>query len=165
MSTINRRILIIDDNRAIHDDFRKILTPSRLSNALLEAMEDALFGDPAETEERDAFEISSAYQGREAVDFVESAAHTGQPYAMAFVDVRMPPGMDGVETIRQMWISAPELQVVICSAYSDYSWEEIIAKLGQSDRLLILRKPFDPGEVQQLATELTEKWSKLHAAG
>ena len=163
MNTTNRRILIVDDNRAIHDDFRKILTPERLSNSLLNAMEDALFGDAEEAEEDDVFEISSAFQGREGVDSVESAVRKGQPYAMAFVDVRMPPGIDGVDTIREMWAASPGLQVVICSAYSDYSYEEIIAKLGESDRLLILRKPFDTTEVQQLAANLTEKWSRQHA--
>lgn len=163
MNTTNRRILIVDDNRAIHDDFRKILTPTRLSNSLLNAMEDALFGDPVEAEAGDVFEISSAFQGKEAVASVESAVSKGQPYAMAFVDVRMPPGIDGVDTIREMWAASPGLQVVICSAYSDYSYEEIIAKLGESDRLQILRKPFDTTEVQQLATNLTEKWSRQHA--
>ena len=162
MSIINRRILIIDDNRAIHDDFRKILAPTRISNSLLNAMEDALFGDVPTDVETDTFDIHSAYQGREAVDLVSSSVSTGLPYAMAFVDVRMPPGMDGVETIRLIWDTDPEVQVVICSAYSDYSWEEIIAKLGKSDRLLILRKPFDTVEVQQLAANLTEKWSRQH---
>lgn len=163
MNLTNRRILIVDDNRAIHDDFRKILAPTRLTNSVLSAMEGMLFGDTAPVIETDSFEISSAYQGREAVDLVADAASCGRPYAMAFVDVRMPPGMDGVETIRMMWSKSPELQVVICSAYSDYSWEEIIAKLGKSDRLLILRKPFDTLEVQQLAANLTEKWSKQNA--
>ena len=160
MSTINRRILIIDDNRAIHDDFRKILSPTRLTNSVLNAMEDALFGNAEPDIEVDAFEISSAYQGVDAVRLVSEALSAGQPFAMAFVDVRMPPGIDGVETIRSIWETAPGTQVVICSAYSDYSWEEIIAKLGQSDRLLILRKPFDTVEVQQLASNLTAKWSR-----
>jgi two-component system, NtrC family, sensor kinase len=160
---VNRRILIIDDNRAIHDDFRKILLPTRQVNSALSAMEDALFGDSDVEVEKDHFEISSAYQGKEAFDTVVAAAAEGRPFAMAFVDVRMPPGWDGVETISRMWERTPELHVVICSAYSDYSWEQIIEKLGKSDRLLILRKPFDPVEVQQLASNLTEKWSRLNS--
>jgi two-component system, NtrC family, sensor kinase len=160
--TVNRRILIIDDNRAIHDDFRKILLPQRPVNSALTAMEDALFGDAPETVEKDLFEISSAYQGKEAFDLVVKASESGKPFAMAFVDVRMPPGWDGVETISRMWEKNPDLHVVICSAYSDYSWEQIVEKLGESDRLIILRKPFDPVEVQQLASNLTEKWSQLN---
>jgi two-component system sensor histidine kinase/response regulator len=80
------------------------------------------------------------------------------PYMMAFVDVRMPPGWDGVETTSKLWEHDPQLQVVICTAYSDYAWEELIRKLGYSDRLVILKKPFDPIEVFQLANALTEKW-------
>ncbi len=161
MSTTNRKILIIDDNRAIHDDYRKILAPCLRTNSALEAMEDQLFGETVSAETSDDFEISSAYQGSEAFEIVKDAEDKGCPYAMAFVDVRMPPGWDGVETISRIWEKAPNLQVVICSAYSDYSWEEIVAKLGKSDRLLILRKPFDPIEVLQIVSNLTEKWSQL----
>ena len=81
---------------------------------------------------------------------------------MAFVDVRMPPGWDGVETITRIWKLYPDLQVVICTAYSDYSWEEMIRQLGKSDSLVILKKPFDNIEVLQLAHALTEKWLLSH---
>ena len=77
---------------------------------------------------------------------------------MAFVDVRMPPGWDGVETIARIWEVYPELQIVVCTAYSDYSWEEMRAKVGQPDNLVVLKKPFDNVEVQQLAHALTKKW-------
>lgn len=162
MST-NRRILIIDDNRSIHEDFRKILTPTQVLNAELTALEDQLFGSstPAPVQQ-DAYEICSAFQGREGVDAIQQAETDGRPFALAFVDVRMPPGWDGVETISRIWQLAPNLQVVICTAYSDYSWEQIVEKLGHNDRLLLLRKPFDPVEVQQLASSLTEKWTMLN---
>jgi signal transduction histidine kinase len=78
---------------------------------------------------------------------------------MAFVDIRMPPGWDGIETIGHLWREDPHLEVVICSAYSDYTWETITEKLGVSDHLLILKKPFDNIEVRQLAATLTEKWN------
>ena len=89
---------------------------------------------------------------------VQQAAQQGRPYALAFVDVRMPPGWDGVETIGHIWRRCPELQVVLCTAYSDYSWEDIIKNLGQSDSMVILKKPFDNVEVLQLAHALTKKW-------
>lgn len=161
MSIINRRILLIDDNRAIHQDFAKILGPGEAQDANLSAIEDQLFGEAAPVAKKECFEISSAFQGREAFEMVRQAEAAGRPYAMAFVDVRMPPGWDGVETISRIWEVSGNLQTVICTAYSDYSWEQIIERLGKSDRLLILRKPFDPVEVQQLAFNLTEKWSKL----
>ena len=92
------------------------------------------------------------------------ALEEGRPYMMAFVDVRMPPGWDGVETTSKIWEHYPDLQVVICTAYSDYSLEEMLDKLGHSDRLVILKKPFDNIEVQQLANALTEKWQLLQQA-
>jgi two-component system, NtrC family, sensor kinase len=156
----NRRILVVDDNQAIHQDFRKILCAPPASTAL-DAMEAALFGGP-ETAPVDAgFEVDSAYQGEEGIARVKAAVADGRPYALAFVDIRMPPGIDGVETARRLWKEDEDLQIVLCSAYSDYSWEEMTQRLGLSQRLLILRKPFDNIEVRQLAHALTEKWELL----
>ena len=107
------------------------------------------------------FEIDSAFQGEEGLEKMLAAKEADRPYALAFVDVRMPPGWDGIETIRRLWEADSDLQVVVCTAYSDYSWDETIQKLGQSDRLLILKKPFDPIEIRQLACALTEKWNAV----
>jgi two-component system sensor histidine kinase/response regulator len=162
----NHRILVIDDNRAIHDDFRKILITSCLPNDLDED-EAALFGEVTTRFELPEFEIDSAYQGQEGLDLIEKSLLEDRPYALAFVDVRMPPGWDGVETTCKIWELYSDLQVVICTAYSDYSWEEMLKTLGYSDRLVILKKPFDNIEVLQLAISMTEKWrlyqqAKLH---
>lgn len=149
------RILVIDDNRSIHDDFRKILCPS--SNDGLDGLEMALFG-AAETAARPAFAMDSACQGKEGLAMLEQSIQDQRPYSVAFVDVRMPPGWDGIETAARLWSVAPELQIVICTAYSDYSWGEMTARLKHSDRLLILKKPFDAVEVLQLANTLAGKW-------
>jgi diguanylate cyclase (GGDEF)-like protein/PAS domain S-box-containing protein len=155
----NRRILVIDDNEAIHADFRKILA-SRVENTNLEEAEARLLGMPSPPLPKvvEAFDVESAYQGQEGWEMVRASVAAGDRYAMAFVDMRMPPGWDGVETITKIWEIDPDIQVVICTAYSDYSWEEIIRKLGNVDRLLILKKPFDTIEVCQLACALTQKW-------
>jgi PAS domain S-box-containing protein len=154
----NRRILVIDDNRAIHDDFRKILCPAHASTAALDATETALFGKPAKVVPLIQFEVDSAYQGQEGSILVKNALEQGRPYAMAFVDVRMPPGWDGVETTQKITEIDPEIQIVICTAYADYSWDEMCEKIGNRDGLLILKKPFDAVEALQLAHALTEKW-------
>ncbi len=155
----NHRILVIDDNPSIHADFRKVLGPlSGPLRAELDADEAALFGDAPTAGRQWNFEIDSAMQGQEGLKMVEAALAEGRPYATAFVDVRMPPGWDGVETIQHLWKCDPELQVVICTAYSDFSWDQIIGKLGATDKLLILKKPFDNVEVLQFAHALTEKW-------
>ena len=154
----NQRILVIDDSEAIHEDFRTILGSSPADTAVLDEARSAIFGDTSNSPEQVDFEIDSAFQGQEGLEKVQQALREGRPYAMAFVDVRMPPGWDGVETIRRIWQEYPELQVVICTAYSDYDWSDLIAKLGQTEQLLILKKPFDNVEVYQLASALTEKW-------
>jgi PAS domain S-box-containing protein len=154
----NRRILIIDDNRAIHDDFRKILSPATNAAAALDVTETELFGKSANTTLKIQYEIDSAYQGEDGVLLVKQALDAGRPYSLAFVDVRMPPGMDGVETTQKIWAVDPDIQIVLCTAYSDYSWDEMFEKIGNSDGLVILKKPFDTVEALQLAHALTEKW-------
>ena len=154
----NHRILVIDDNKAIHEDFKKILGKKAAETDFLSKAEAQLFGSQEEKAELPQFEIDSAMQGQEGLQAIEKSLQEGRPYAMAFVDVRMPPGWDGVETTSQIWQKYPDLQVVICTAYSDYSWEDMLKKLGYSDRLVILKKPFDNIEVLQLAISMTEKW-------
>lgn len=154
----NHRILIVDDNRAIHDDLRKILVGNSNDNQELLSDESFLFEAPVSHIVQTQFEIDSAYQGQESLSLVEESLSRGKPYALAFVDVRMPPGWDGVETIVRLWGVDPNLQIVICTAFSDYSWQNIQDKLGHSDNLLILKKPFDSIEVIQLAHALTRKW-------
>src|SRR3989339_20192 len=152
------RILVIDDNAAIHEDFRKILMkPQALDDRLLD-MEATLFGAEIQTEKRGFFEIDSAFQGRDGLALVQKALSKGHPYALAFVDGRMPPGWDGIETIHHLWQECPDLQVVLCTAYADYSWQEICRVLGETDNLLILKKPFDDVEVLQIAYALARKW-------
>ena len=156
-----RRILLCDDSPAIHEDIRKILGARGRTADALDRMEADLFDDGAGLSagsESDAYQIDSAYQGPEALAMVRAAHAEGRPYCLAFVDVRMPPGWDGIETINQLWRVDPDLQVVICTAYSDHSWSEIIRRLAPTDGLLILRKPFDAVEIRQLAHTLTTKW-------
>jgi len=157
----NRRILVVDDNAAIHDDFRKILVDPTSSQEALAGARAAFFGgeEPAVATSNCEYEIDSAYQGEEALEKVRTAASGGSPYALVFVDVRMPPGWDGIETLARVFEADARIQAVICTAYSDHSWHEILSRLGRSDRLLILKKPFDNVEVQQIASALTEKWN------
>ena len=119
---INNRILVIDDNLAIHQDFRKVLSPvDSLLAGELDDEEASIFGDTPGASRELTFQIDSAFQGQEGLEKVRAAALSGMPYAVAFVDVRMPPGWDGIETITHIWQEFPDLQIVICTAYSDYS--------------------------------------------
>jgi two-component system NtrC family sensor kinase len=152
------RILVVDDLPAIQGDFRRILAPRSDAHRELDRLEQELLGESTMPAESTSFEIDAASQGEEGLARVRAALAEKRPYALAFVDIRMPPGWDGIETIERLWQVDPDLQVVICSAYSDYNWETIRARLGNTDGLLILRKPFDATEVVQLAHALTRKW-------
>ena len=154
----NLRILVVDDQESIREDFRKILVPQGSESAGLASARLAFFGEPEKTVSQTAFELTTASQGEQALELVAGALSEGRRFAVAFVDVRMPPGIDGVQTIKQLWQRDRDLQVVICTAYADYTFEQIIQELGGTDQLLILKKPFDPVEVRQLAGALTEKW-------
>jgi putative two-component system response regulator len=161
----NRRILIVDDNESIHADFRKILGGSGPLTTQVESAAAALFDEPTASPAANAgFEIDSAHQGQEGLERVRQSLHDGRPYALAFVDVRMPPGWDGVEAVQRIWQIDSRLQIVICTAYSDYSWSEMIDELGETDCLLILKKPFDNIEVRQLASALVAKWNLAQKA-
>ncbi len=155
---ITARILVVDDNEAIHQDFRKILGWHAQDDGLLDEARAALFGEQPSPAAQQSFQVDSAFQGQDGLAFVVRALEENRPYALAFIDVRMPPGWDGIEATARIWERDPDLQVVICTAYSDYSWSDMLHKLGHSDRLVVLKKPFDNIEVQQLASALTEKW-------
>jgi len=157
------RILIVDDDPSIHDDFRKILAAPERRPPALERIEAALFpthegsaGTPT-ARTHDSFHIDSAFQGQEAVHLAEQAVQQGQPFGVVFIDVRMPPGLDGIETISRLWRTDPELQVVVCTAHSDHSWIDMVSPLGNRDDLLVLRKPFDAIEVLQMAHALARR--------
>ncbi|WP_283181550.1 MULTISPECIES: EAL domain-containing protein [unclassified Pseudomonas] len=158
----NRRILIIDDTPSIHEDFRKILGPETEGEQTLAGAEEALFGTVQL--DRLTFQLDSAYQGQEALELVTRALAEGHPYAMAFTDMRMPPGWDGLETIEQLWKADPHLQIALCTAYSDYTWEDMAERLEFGDQLLVLKKPFDSLEIRQMASALTWKWQMAQDA-
>jgi CheY-like chemotaxis protein len=155
----NNRILVVDDNEAIHEDFKKTLVSSDSASAEeVDKIAESLFGEAAPAGPQTSFQLTHAMQGQEALDLVLRSLKAGAPYAIAFVDVRMPPGWNGIETVEKIWKHDQEIEIVLCTAYSDFSWEEISGRLIHPERLLILRKPFDPIEVRQMAYSLTFKW-------
>ena len=153
------KILVVDDNESIHHDFKKVLT-GRAKNKL-KSVEMALFGEDDEDLQVDEpvmdYQVEDAFQGQEAVEMVDQAAEKDDPFTLIFMDVRMPPGMDGVEAVARIWKKHPDIEVVICTAHSDYSWGEIVKEVGESDKLQFLRKPFDMVTVQQLALATMKK--------
>lgn len=163
-NALPRRIIVIDDTESIHSDFEKVLATASSSDSerALEELDRLMFEEevpsPSSVSTQFEFDIEHAYQGEEGLSKILAAREADNPFSVAFVDMRMPPGWDGLKTVEEISKSDPNIQLVICSAYSDYSWREIIERVGHTDRLLILKKPFDQAEVYQLAVALSEKW-------
>ena len=164
------RVLVIDDTEQIHDDFRKIFALSAEKDEIESKLdEDAkLFfteefhTQAPETVHGPVIHVDSAYQGEQGIKLVQEGYDKQRPYKLAFVDMRMPPGIDGLETIENLWKIDPQLQIVICTAYSDHSWPEIMARVGKRSNLLVLKKPFDTIEVQQMTSALLLQWEQQH---
>ena len=156
---MNNRILIVDDTPSIHEDFKKILCNQGSSGEALQSMANSLFGKTEQDSVyRDIeYELDSAYQGEEAIKMITEAEMQGKGYSLVFMDVRMPPGLDGIKTISKIWQQFPAMEIVICTAYSDCSWLDIVDVLGPSDHLLVLKKPFDADEAQQMALAMTQR--------
>ncbi|MGE5615158.1 MAG: EAL domain-containing protein [Bacillota bacterium] len=170
MNKCSGKILIVDDNKDIHEDIKYILNSSaedaeyyhetRLLREELFGLNQA--GRKNEAYIKTEYTIDDAYQGEEAVRMVEAAINANDPYSLIFMDVRMPPGIDGIKAIERIWKIDPDVCVVICTTYSDYSWDQIVMNLGQNDNLLFIRKPFDNVSLKQVALAMTTKW-KLKA--
>lgn len=154
---------MVDDNPEIHTDFSKILCPDE-TDAAFDAAAAEFFGEAPRVNPGVRFELTFASQGKEALDRVVLACEQDRRFAVVFMDVRIPPGWDGMETTLKLWEVDPDLQIVICTAYSDYSWQEMMDAIQNPDRLLVLKKPFDTIEILQFAHALTEKWALLQAS-
>jgi CheY-like chemotaxis protein len=142
------RVLVIDDDRDMQEIFRRILIKS----------------DPPPEEEvfnssrMPCFEIDAVDHGEDGLNLIAKSLQENRPYSLAFVDVRMAPGWDGIHTIRKMWEEYPDLEVVLCTGFPDRPWGEMVKSLGLLDRLIVLIKPFETVAVKQLAVGLSEKW-------
>ncbi len=158
------RILIIDDTQSIHDDYRKVLLPA-VTDRSLATYEAAVFADEKEFSPsipQVEYHIDSAYQGADGVAMIQEAFEQDEPYALTFVDIRMPPGWDGLKTAKKALEIDPNLQVLICTAFTDYSWNEIVKQVPYSNNLNILKKPFEVIELKQMTRSLTEKWRLIN---
>ena len=157
----NWRVLAIDDNPAIHKDYKKVLNTEVADSSLADAESFLFDEEPAQTSSSKSefiYEIDSAFQGEEGWQLVQKSLEEGREYSVALIDVRMPPGWDGIETAKRIWQIYPELPVVLCTAYSDYGWEHICDELPYLDQLLILKKPFEPIELRQIVAAQVSRW-------
>ncbi len=153
----NNRVLVVDDQAEIHNDFIEMLTPNPRDQST-DAFA-ATFVEEVDTFDFPQFEISHATGGREACLIVQEAKDSGYPIALAFVDIRMPPGIDGVETIRRVRRIDRDIEIVIMTAYADRPLSDIIQDMELLHKLLYIRKPFAWEEIQQITLSLVGKWN------
>jgi CheY-like chemotaxis protein len=161
----NSKVLVIDDEPSLHADFLSVLgaDDARGATTALDSLEASIFeGRTAPV--RHTFDLFFSHQGEEGVNLARVARADGSPFAVAFVDMRMPPGWDGLRTVQELWAVDPQVQVVICTAHADYSWDAALRQLEARDRQLIVKKPVDPVEVWQAASMLSAKWSLAREA-
>jgi two-component system NtrC family sensor kinase len=145
------RVLVVDDNQEIHVAFGRLLGPRALESTR------RAFGGAVDVLD-DEFELDYAFDGAEGIARVVSAIGEDRPYALVFMDIRMP-GMTGIEALAHIWRIDPAVQCVVCTGTQENGWRDSLDLLGEKrDRLLVLRKPFDPIEAQQVAHMLARKW-------
>lgn len=141
--TTKPRVLIVDDEPDIQKTIGDILTTDSDDTDDLKDLKNSLFGDEnEEIGEEIIYELNYAGQGEEAIQKVKKAKEEGNPFSVIFMDIRMPPGMDGILTAQKIWSIDPRVEIILCSAYSDYTWDQVILKLGVTDKLIILKKTF-----------------------
>ncbi len=154
----NWRVLIVDDQKEIHDDFREMLT-----HAVVESPADELAATfiPEQGPRffLPEFELFHAESGEEACAIARAGKESGRPVAVAYVDVRMPPGMDGIETVRRLREVDGDIEIVIMTAYTDRPLPEIIGDVEPLHKVLYIRKPFSREEVRQITLSLVGKWN------
>jgi signal transduction histidine kinase len=161
---MNSRIIVIDDEPSILNDYCMILSPPREGEAKrreVAALEAELFGTAPPREissPAESYEVHTALQGKQGFETVSAFRNSGNPFALAFIDIRMPPGWDGIQTAKKIRDIDPDIEIVIVTAYSDRNRQEIVKEIGTPEKLLYVKKPFDPDEIRQLALCLTRKW-------
>ncbi len=153
----NTRVLIADDQKEIHDDFEEMLTPRAAAAA--DHLAASFLGGEEADHHLPEFELLHATGGEEACEIVRRAARDGAPIAVAYIDIRMPPGIDGVDTVRRIRGIDRAIEIVLMTAYTDTSLAEIVEDMELLHKLLYVRKPFAREEVQQITVALVEKWN------
>ncbi len=153
----NNRVLIVDDQPEIHDDFAEMLRPNMAKPSADDLA--AAFLSEKEVSFLPEFELLHASNGVEACEIIQAGRKSNHPVAVAYIDIRMPPGIDGIETIRRVREIDRDIEIVIMTAYTDRSLPEIVHNMELLHKLLYIRKPFTHEEIQQITLSLVGKWN------
>jgi len=155
------RILVADDEQGIIDAYRTVIediNPPFARRSTIEDLEAKLFGEKKPVAPAPTFTPVLCRRGEEAVETIRKAREAGEEYPVVFLDVRMPPGIDGIEAAARIRTIDPEVNIVIVTGYSDTPLKEIAARVPPLDKLYYISKPFQKMELQQFVFALTAKW-------
>jgi two-component system sensor histidine kinase/response regulator len=156
---LNNRILLVDDEPLILDELGKVLSPAKQNNAELNELENRLFNNSKTNRTKaTSYNVCCCRQGDEAIREVQESVEKNEPFAIAFIDIRMPPGPDGVSTAEEIRKLDPNVQIVMMTGYSDFDISEIAHRIPPEDKLLYMQKPIHSQEIRQFALALTAKW-------
>jgi diguanylate cyclase (GGDEF)-like protein len=158
------RVLIADDEAKLHDAYRDCFRATREADLAIDDLGAELFGEGGSAAKSDSadfanFAFDHVLQGEEAVTRVSQALADGEPYALVFLDMRMPPGIDGYETARRIRLIDPSVNIAVVTGYSDHTPTKIAEVAGPLDKLYYLSKPFRTADLQQLTRSVSSKWS------
>ena len=164
------RVLVADDEAEVRDAYRQILFEADMSSetAVFHNLRERLFSRPPEQLAKNLSPSDTAFtpvfcEGAEAaVAAVREALAADDPFAVAFLDMRMPPGPDGVWAAARIRELDPAIEIVVCTAYSDVDPRDIGAMVPPEEKLSYLQKPFHPHEIRQMTISLASKWRSEH---
>ena len=159
--TTSNRILVVDDDAQLLDEFKRCLgegidTDSNTST--LSDLEKVLFGDDTDKSDTARFNVETRGQGEAAVEAVRDAVKVGQPFSIVFLDIRMPPGIDGIEAAKQIRALDPDVNIVIVTGSASSEVDNLGTEIPPADKIFFFEKPFHGVECRQLAAALCGKW-------
>lgn len=155
------RVLVCDDDAQLIGEYVRCLGENfepDVATATLGDLEKVLFGE--ETDEKGAarFEVHSRNQGEAAVEAVRAAVDAGQPFSIVFIDIRMPPGQDGITSAKQIRELDPNVNIVLVTASLSLDPDNLGKEIPPADKVFFFKKPFLGAECRQLAAALCGKW-------
>ena len=158
---INNRILVIDDEQKVLDAFVSVFSSqNNTQHKILEfILPEQSVDNIRPLGSRRSFQFNTALQGEAGFLKIKQSLSQKHPYSVVFIDMRMPPGWNGQQTVRAIREIDPHIQIVIVTAYSDISIEEVLMGFSGTERLLLLKKPFCADEIYQLADSLSMRWT------
>jgi signal transduction histidine kinase len=154
------RTLLVDDEPSLIDDYRHILGPpgETRDERLFDRLESDLFGSTVQHKRFPEIDLVAFHQGREAVEAVRAAIDEGRPFTVAFIDLYLAPGLDGLQTATQIRALDPDIHIVLVSAHSNIHPVDMSERVPPTDQLYFVKKPFHAVEIQQLVLALSARW-------